>query len=157
MVARMDLPEQGGRATQTALALLILAGLCLWGCRGSSKEAAPMPAAPQASSQGPVNPDPGVTRYACASGEAVTAGYPDRATAIVTYRDHTYTLKRVSSADGARYTGYGLQWWTRGDNASLAELKGGEDAATATGPGLECRGAATAGDSMTRTAFILRR
>jgi membrane-bound inhibitor of C-type lysozyme len=157
MVARRDIPEQGWRAmrtpqTLTILALTMLAGLCLSSCRGPAKDAATRPvASPPPSPQGPVNPDPGVTRYGCAGGEAVTAGYPDRETAVVTYRDHAYTLKRVRSADGVRYTGYGLQWWRRGDHANLAELKGGEDAAT--GPGLECRPAAPANDSVIHTAF----
>jgi membrane-bound inhibitor of C-type lysozyme len=129
------------------LAVATAATLGLSGCRDPSRP----PPSPEAASAGPVNPDPGVTPYACADGQTVIAGYPDRETAVVTYRDHSYTLKLVRSADGARYAGYGLQWWIRGARATLSELKAGQE--TAGGPGLECRSAAPAGDSMTRTGF----
>jgi membrane-bound inhibitor of C-type lysozyme len=130
------------------LAVAAAATLGLSGCRDRS---APAPS-PSAASLGPVNPDPGVTSYACADGQTVTAGYLDRETAVVSYGDHSFTLKLARSADGARYTGYGLQWWTRGDRATLTELKSGEE--TASGQGLECRSAAPAGDSTTRTGFV---
>lgn len=149
MVARMDSSEQGAGAARRAAKLAIAAALCLSGC-GERAKAPPPPTPPAvAAASGPVNPDPGVTRYACAGGETVTAGYPDRETAIVAYQDHSYTLKLAHAADGARYTGYGLQWWTRGDRASLAQLKNGEE--TATGPGLECRSAAPEVDSAAQT------
>ena len=99
----------------------------------------PPPSAPPAAATagGPVNADPHVTTYACAGGEAVTAGYPDSQTAIVDYRGHAYTLKIARSGSGARYTGMGLQWWTKGvDHGSLAQLKPGEDIASA--PGIDC-------------------
>lgn len=131
------------------LAGVSLAGLLLTACGERATVAASAPEPPAA--QGPVNPDPGITRYACAGGQTVTAGYPDAQTAVVTYKDHAYTLKRVRSADGARYTGYGLQWRTRGDQADLAELKAGEEAAS--GPGLECRSLTPAGGSVVRTAY----
>jgi membrane-bound inhibitor of C-type lysozyme len=133
------------------MAVSTTATLGLFGCRDRPRLPAPSPPAPAA--PGPVNPDPGVTRYVCADGQTVTAGYPDRETAVVAYRDHTYTLKLAHSADGARYTGYGLQWWTRGGHASLAELKGGEDAAS--GPGLDCEAPPQdpSGESVTHTAF----
>jgi len=139
-------------AAAPILAGLLLSGLLLAGCGERARVAAtapPRPAAPAA--QAPVNPDPGVIRYACAGGETVTAGYPDHETAVVTYKDHAYTLNRVRSADGARYTGYGLQWWVRGDRASLAELEAGQE--TARGPGVECRPAPAASESTVRTGF----
>ena len=72
---------------------------------------------------GPVAANPTLTTYACADGRTVKAGYPDRETAVLTVGDHTYTLKIALSASGARYTGYGLQWWTKGlDEGRLAPL-----------------------------------
>ena len=130
--------------------LTILAALCLTGCGDRTKVAsAPPVTPPPATSPGPVNPDPGVTRYVCADGQTVIAGYPDRETAIVSYRDHSYTLKLAGAADDARYTGYGLQWRIRGGRATLSELK--TDEAAAQGEGLECRPVAPAGDSAPRT------
>jgi membrane-bound inhibitor of C-type lysozyme len=105
--------------------------LALAACHG--QKAAPV-RAPEAS--GPVNPDPGVTTYACIDGQRITVGYPDARTAVVTYKDHAYTLKLAPSADGARYTGYGLQWQTRGPHATITALKAGEEIAS--DPGLDC-------------------
>jgi membrane-bound inhibitor of C-type lysozyme len=107
--------------------------LALADCR--QQKPAPPPTPPTAS--GPVNPDAQVTTYACVDGQRITAGYPDAQTAVVTYKDHAYTLKLAPSADGARYTGYGLQWWTRGSHAAIAALKGGEEIASE--PGLDCK------------------
>jgi membrane-bound inhibitor of C-type lysozyme len=96
----------------------------------ASAEATPAPAAP-------VNPVVAVTTYACPGGESLQAAYPDRETAIVTWKGHTYTLKIVRSGSGARYTGYGLQWWTKGLNrGTISGLKAGEDVAS--DRGVEC-------------------
>ena len=102
------------------------------------------------STQGAVNPDAGVTSYKCADGSLVVAGYPDSKTAVVTYKNHAYTLKLAPSASGARYTGYGLQWWTKGAQAQVAVLKPGEEAATT--PGMDCA-AQSQPATATRTAF----
>jgi len=135
MVARQGGREQdvGDRADFGAAALVL--ALALAGCRERATVAR-APSAPPPAAQGPVNPDAGVTAYACLDGQAVTAGYPDPQTAVVTYQDHAYTLKRAPSADGERYTGYGLQWWTRGAHATIARLEPGEEAASAAG--VEC-------------------
>src|SRR3954470_1505081 len=121
MVARKRIEEQGVRAwtrsTAGAMAVLLAAGLMA--CRNppaTDQSGGRSPAA----RPGPVNPDPGVTAYACVDGQTITAGYPDSETAVVTYKDHAYILKRAPSASGARYTGYGLQWQTRGAHARIA-------------------------------------
>jgi membrane-bound inhibitor of C-type lysozyme len=108
---------------------------------------------PPAAAQGPVNPDARVTRYACVDGQTIIAGYPDRETAVVTYKGHAYTLKLARSASGARYTGYGLQWWTKGAHAAIAALKPGEDIASA--PGVDCAAAdgQPTGAALTRTSL----
>jgi len=114
----------------------VLALLAVWllgGCREASRARPPPPAPPQ----GSVNPDAGVTSYACADGQTITAGYPDASTAVVTYKNHAYTLKLGPSASGARYVGYGLQWWTKGVEATLAPLKSGETVAS--GAGVTCK------------------
>ncbi len=82
--------------------------------------------------QGPVNPDVRVVTYACGDGSTIVAGYPDTKTAVVTWKDHAYTLKLAPAAHGARYTGFGLQWWTQGDRATLGHLTAGQGA-------LECK------------------
>jgi len=83
---------------------------------------------------GPVASPPRVTIYRCEDGRTVTAGYPDRDTAELTVGPHSYTLKIARSADGARYTGFGLQWWTKGmSDGRLAPLQPGEDVASAAG------------------------
>ncbi|HEX3367139.1 MliC family protein [Phenylobacterium sp.] len=128
-------------------AVAILSLLALAACHERKPASSHAPAA-----AGPVNPDPGVTTYVCLDGQRITAGYPDPRTAVVTYKDHAYTLKLAPSADGVRYTGYGLQWWTRGPHAAIAALKGGEE--TASDPGLNCtaEGSPSAA-TVTRTSF----
>lgn len=120
------------RATPLILASL----LALAGCGRQATLAKSAPAAP--ATPAPVAADPHVTTYACADGRSVTAGYPDRDTAVLTIGDHSYSLKHATSADGARYTGFGLQWWTKGmSEGRLSTLKAGEDIASE--PGVDCR------------------
>jgi membrane-bound inhibitor of C-type lysozyme len=115
----------------TAASLLLLALIGLGAC--DERTAEPLPVPPAA---GPVNPDAGVTAYRCVDGQTIVAGYPDRTTAVVTYKDHAYTLKLAPADSGARYTGYGLQWWVKDRRAALAGLKPGEERAS--DPGLTC-------------------
>jgi membrane-bound inhibitor of C-type lysozyme len=89
-----------------------------------------------AATQAPVNPDVRVVTYACKDGSTVVAGYPDAQTAVVTWKSHAYSLKLSRSASGARYTGYGLQWWTKGAQGTLARLRTGEEITG--GPALAC-------------------
>jgi membrane-bound inhibitor of C-type lysozyme len=116
-------------------ALLVLA---LGACSKAPTTPAPEASAPVAgSTPGPVTADPGVITYACKDGQTVIAGYPDKDTAVVTIGGHAYTLKIARSGSGARYTGMGLQWWTKGlTEGQLARLKPGEDIASA--PGVAC-------------------
>ena len=138
----------GGRCVRVAWVLMALGSA---GCGDREPASRPVEAPPPAAASGSVNPDPGITTYACADGQAITAGYPDRETAVVTYKGHAYTLKLVRSASGARYTGYGLQWWTKGDSAAIAALKPGEDIASA--PGLDCSAQREPSAPTTRTSF----
>lgn len=55
-----------------------------------------------------------VTVYHCESGQTIRASYPDHDTAVVTYRGDTHRMTIAVSADGARYVGDGLEWWTKG-------------------------------------------
>ena len=115
---------------KTPLVLLLFLELAACTGRKSESQKAPAPAAPSA---GPVNPDAGVTAYRCQDGQAIVAGYPDRNTAVVTYKGHAYTLKLAGTEEGARYTGYGLQWTVKGSRAALAALKPGEERASDSG------------------------
>jgi len=72
-----------------------------------------------AAAQAPVNPDVRVVTYGCADGSTIVAGYPDPRTAIVTWKNHAYTLKLAPAAGGTRYAGFGLLWRTEGDRATL--------------------------------------
>jgi membrane-bound inhibitor of C-type lysozyme len=130
------------------LVLVLLLGLAA--CTGRKAESPP-PAPPSA---GQVNPDAGVTDYRCRDGQAIVAGYPDRNTAVVSYKGHAYTLKLAGTEEGSRYTGYGLQWTVKGPGAVLAVLKPGEERAS--DPGLACVAdqAAPARAAATETAFI---
>lgn len=71
------------------------------------------------------------TAYTCDDGVPVLARYPDPTTAIVDYQGRTLTLKSAMAASGVRYVGEGLQWWTKGPDATRAPLKPGEDIAGA--------------------------
>jgi len=129
-----------GRAGRTAAVLAaVLAAVALAEC-GQGTPAGPSRAAPTPppATAGAVNPDPAITAYLCEGGERLTAGYPDAQTAVVDYRGHAYTLKIARSASGARYTGFGLQWWTKGlEHGTLARLKPGEDVASERGVACE--------------------
>ncbi len=151
MVAREAIGEQGVAHKLRVLAILV--ALSLAACHPPAAKSQGAPPPPPAAAQGPVNPDAGVTTYSCVDGSSIVAGYPDSQTAVVTYKDHAYTLKRRPSASGARYTGYGLQWWTKGAHASIATLKPAGDAAVE--PGLECSAAQgqPAANPATRTSF----
>jgi membrane-bound inhibitor of C-type lysozyme len=155
MVAGMARREQGVARQARAGTVAALLGLALAGCRDRAVAPAQTPRPPGAAA-GPVNPDAGVTAYACADGQTITAGYPDARTAVVTYKGHAYTLKLARSAGGARYTGYGLQWQINGGHAAIAALKPGEE--TASAPGLDCTAApeSPAGEALTRTSSVSR-
>lgn len=75
-------------------------------------------------------------RYVCADGRTVNALYPDSQAAQLRLGDATHLLRTARSASGARYVGDALQWWTKGDAATLASLKPGEDVASA--PAVRC-------------------
>jgi membrane-bound inhibitor of C-type lysozyme len=132
MVAEKRVREQGVGEKFGAAPLLLIVLFGLGACDERTAEPNPPPLAPA----GPVNPDAGVTTYRCTDGQTIVAGYPDPATAVVTYKSHAYTLKLAPAESGARYTGYGLQWWVNGRRAALAALKPGEERAT--NPGLAC-------------------
>jgi membrane-bound inhibitor of C-type lysozyme len=70
------------------------------------------------------------TTYRCDSGMRIIATYPNTESATIQYNDSTYDLRIAISADGARYVGHGLEWWTKGSGAgsqgTLSELKDGD-------------------------------
>jgi membrane-bound inhibitor of C-type lysozyme len=93
--------------------------------------AAPVPA------PAPVNEPVVVANYLCVGGKTVEAGYPTPTSALVIWQGRAYTLTQASAASGGRYTGSGLQWWSKSlTDAVLSTLKPGEEIAS--GPGMTC-------------------
>ncbi|HEX6039197.1 MliC family protein [Longimicrobium sp.] len=70
--------------------------------------------------------------YRCESGRDLAASYPADSIAFVRYAGATREMRVATSASGARYTGDGYEWWTRG-----------------TGPGSTGRLARFVGDEVT--------
>lgn len=95
-------------------------------------EAPPAPVTPSPVTAG--TPAPPVS-YACESGQSVNVAYPDTATALLTYKGQSYTLRTVQSASGARYAGSGLEWWSAtrdgSESATLSRLGPNEDVGVA--------------------------
>jgi membrane-bound inhibitor of C-type lysozyme len=120
-------------------ALLIAAILPLSACNKSQEPVAP-PASEPDTAPGPsgeVNPPVKVVTYECADGQKIEVGYPTPDSAVLKTREHSYNLVIARSGSGARYVGYGLQWWTKGMvDATLSKLKPGEDIASE--QGLSC-------------------
>jgi membrane-bound inhibitor of C-type lysozyme len=55
--------------------------------------------------------------YRCTSGETVEARYRRSDDALtVRYAGRVVLMHHAISADGARYAGAGLEWWSRGSN-----------------------------------------
>lgn len=112
--------------------LAAVAAITALGLAACSKPAEPAKAPAPAAKAAPV------TVYACDDGRTVRASYPDPDTAVVEVDGKTRDLKIAISASGARYTGDGYQWWTKGmTQGQLSPLAAGEDIASA--PGVNCK------------------
>ncbi|HEX5751812.1 MAG TPA: MliC family protein [Archangium sp.] len=123
------------RSTSNRIAPAALV-LMLAGCQ-HAPESQTVPSSPAPAAAAPVNPGPGIWTYVCENGETLRADYPGAGTAVVERNGRTHPLKAARAASGARYTGPGLQWWTRGTHATLSQLKPGEELAS--DPGVVCR------------------
>ncbi|WP_337189361.1 MliC family protein [Phenylobacterium sp.] len=118
-------------------AALAVAGLAaLGGCTRAAGPADATESQAQEAQASSVSVADGWRVYVCADGRIVRALYPDTETARLKLETGEQALKIAISASGARYVGQGLQWWTKGEEASLAPLKPGEDIASA--PGVAC-------------------
>lgn len=62
----------------------------------------------------PVSDSARTTTYVCEGGVRIVASYPNTESATIRYKGATYDLHIAMSADGARYVGNGLEWWTKG-------------------------------------------
>ena len=113
-------------AAVSAVALLA-AGACTPEAEDSPAPVTPSPA-PAAATAPPIS-------YACESGQSITVSYPDTATAQLTYRGQSYTLRTVQSASGARYAGTELEWWSAtrdgSESATLSRLGPNDDVGVA--------------------------
>lgn len=75
-----------------------------------------------------------VIRYECADGSVVEARYPTVDTAEISHDGQVIDMRIAVSASGARYTGEGWEWWTKGmTEGTLTPLAAGEDIASADG------------------------
>lgn len=65
--------------------------------------------------------------YHCDDGSIVEVTYPTLDAARIVYNEQTFDMTIARSASGARYTGGGWEWWSKGENeAYLAPLSAGE-------------------------------
>lgn len=90
---------------------------------------APAPVEPNAAQPAPIN----TVTYKCESGAVIVVRYdnsnPETPTAQLTYKEKIFDLFNVRAASGARYSteqglapDMGLQWWTKGPEATLSEM-----------------------------------
>jgi membrane-bound inhibitor of C-type lysozyme len=103
----------------------VLLGLIMLTACASSREADPQPAAGE--TIGPVT-------FACDDGSAIAATFdnaPTPATVLLVRGDQTFTLPQAISADGARYVGDDIEFWSKGRDAMVdwqgTKLKCSED------------------------------
>lgn len=98
-----------------------------------------LPSRPPNATKAPTPQQITLTRYACDHDALVQASYPTQDAAIVQYGGNTYEMRSARAADGARYVGTTLEWWTQGSGkGATAILRGHTD----DGPGdviLECK------------------
>lgn len=115
-------------------ACTVVSALALFAATACTPEAEtpPTPVTPSPAPAGTTAPP---VSYACESGQSITVAYPDTATALLTYRTQSYTLRTVQSASGARYAGSGLEWWSAtrdgSESATLSRLGPNEDVGVA--------------------------
>ena len=62
--------------------------------------------------------DGGALSYHCESGTVIAASY-GKDKAVLHYQGNTHTLEQAISASGARYRNDALEWWSKGDAATL--------------------------------------
>lgn len=117
------------RSASVIVSTLILAAACTPDAGNP-----PAPDAPAPASADPAVLSPPVS-YACESGQSITVAYPDTATAQLTYKGQTYTLRTVQTASGARYAGSDLEWWSAAregsESATLSRLGPNEEVGVA--------------------------
>jgi membrane-bound inhibitor of C-type lysozyme len=71
----------------------------------------------------PTMAKPKVTAFYMCNGLHLKAIYDnDRGRVSFVWGAKDYHLPRVVSADGARYAGSGLEWWSKGPNVTLSTL-----------------------------------
>jgi len=74
-----------------------------------------LPSRPPNATKAPTPKQITLVRYACDDNAVVQASYPTPDMAVVQYGDNTYEMQSARSADGARYVGDTLEWWTKGN------------------------------------------
>ncbi len=114
---------------QFALLYVAAGAFLLAGCQSPAPQKTPATGETVSAKKGAES-----TRYRCADGTVVEATYPDSDTAQIVYQGQSITMKVAVSASGARYTGGGWEWWTKGlKEGTLTPLPPGKDIAPPTG------------------------
>lgn len=103
-------------STLATLVFALLVGACSKAPRAGADAAAALPtaAAPQSSSA------LAVYSYRCDSGATIDVYYPSTQTAVIRYQERTHTMNIAISGSGARYTGDGMEWWSKGSGPGAA-------------------------------------
>lgn len=116
-------------------ACTIVSTLAVIAAAGCTQEAEAPPTPPVEPVPAPTGPVGSPISYACESGQSVSVGYPDTATAQLTWKGQTYVLRTVQAASGARFTGSGMEWRTATANgqesATLSRLGPNQDVGVA--------------------------
>ncbi|GAA0642361.1 MliC family protein [Brevundimonas lenta] len=125
--------------------IVLAAAATLAACQPAAAPAEPAPVEAPVATTSPPAPAPtpaptpaGPVTYTCDNGKTLVATYTGENASVV-YDGKTHAMTTVISADGARYQGDGLQWWTKGmTEGMVAPLPPGE---TDPAPGTEvaCR------------------
>jgi len=105
------------------------------GCTREQESAAPSARDPAAAAAAETSGPAGVrtVQYTCADGRSIEAQYdnsnPERPSANLLIDGRRFELYSVVAASGARYAtesgfkpDHGLQWWTKGEEATLSEM-----------------------------------
>ena len=101
------------KARAIVLLACILAGAPLAACQTASQAASTTAAAQS-------------EMWRCPNGEEIATAYQDDGGVVLRARGYTYRLPGVIAADGNRYSDGQVEFWSKGDEALLTGVPGGD-------------------------------